>query len=177
MKIHLAVAAAALVALAAAGCAHTNSSPKSSQSTGSAETPPPAESPTHAPTAASGIPPVPAGAQAPVTNSSGLTYQDFVVGTGPMPSSGKTVTVHYTGWLTNGTKFDSSRDRGTPFQFSIGRGQVIGGWDEGVASMHVGGQRRLTIPPSLGYGANGAGGLIPPNATLIFDVELLAVAP
>ncbi len=171
MKTHVALAAAALLVLSAAGCAHTNSSPKSTQTTST----PPAQ-PAPAP-ATAGIPAVPAGAQAPVTTASGLTYQDFVVGTGAQPSPGKMVTVHYTGWLTNGTKFDSSRDRGQPFGFTIGQGQVIRGWDEGVMSMKVGGQRRLTIPAALGYGANGAGGVIPPNATLVFDVELLAVSP
>jgi FKBP-type peptidyl-prolyl cis-trans isomerase FkpA len=109
------------------------------------------------------------------TTESGLTYEDTAAGTGASPQAGQTVTVHYTGWLTDGTKFDSSRDRGTPFRFTIGRGQVIKGWDEGVATMKVGGLRRLTIPPALGYGARGAGGVIPPNATLIFDVELLAI--
>jgi FKBP-type peptidyl-prolyl cis-trans isomerase len=104
---------------------------------------------------------------------SGLRYMDEVVGGGPVPQAGKTVTVHYTGWLTNGTKFDSSRDRQRPFQFPLGQGRVIRGWDEGVASMHVGGKRRLLIPPELGYGAQGAGGVIPPHATLIFDVEVL----
>jgi FKBP-type peptidyl-prolyl cis-trans isomerase FkpA len=97
------------------------------------------------------------------------------VGTGDEARTGQRVTVHYTGWLTNGTKFDSSRDRGDPFAFALGRGQVIHGWDEGVAGMRVGGQRRLIIPPDLGYGARGAGGVIPPNATLVFDVELLKV--
>jgi len=111
-----------------------------------------------------------------VTTASGLQYQDVVVGTGDSPKVGQSVTVHYTGMLTNGTKFDSSVDRGQPFQFVIGVGQVIKGWDEGVLSMKVGGKRRLTIPAGLGYGAQGAGTLIPPNATLIFDVELLAVA-
>jgi peptidylprolyl isomerase len=111
----------------------------------------------------------------PVTTS-GLEYEDELVGTGDSPKTGQKVTVHYTGWLTNGKKFDSSSDRGQPFSFTIGRGQVIAGWDEGVAGMKVGGKRKLTIPPTLGYGAKGAGGIIPPGATLIFDVELLGIA-
>jgi peptidylprolyl isomerase len=108
-----------------------------------------------------------------VTTRSGLKYEDAVVGTGAKPKTGQTVVVNYTGWLTNGTKFDSSFDRDKPFSFVLGRGEVIKGWDEGVASMRVGGKRKLTIPPELGYGQKGAGGVIPPNATLIFDVELL----
>ena len=110
------------------------------------------------------------------STSDGLQYWDITVGTGTAASSGKTVKVNYTGWLTNGKKFDSSVDRGTPFSFKLGAGQVIKGWDEGVAGMKVGGKRQLKIPPELGYGAQGAGGVIPPNATLIFDVELLDVA-
>jgi peptidylprolyl isomerase len=110
-----------------------------------------------------------------VKTPSGLEYEDQEVGTGASPKPGQTAVVHYTGWLTNGKKFDSSRDRGEPFSFSIGRGQVIQGWDEGVLTMRVGGKRKLTIPASLGYGARGAGGVIPPNATLVFDVELLEV--
>lgn len=110
-----------------------------------------------------------------VTTASGLAYQDAKVGTGASPVKGKSVKVHYTGWLENGTKFDSSVDRQEPFDFVIGARQVIPGWDEGVMSMKVGGKRRLTIPAKLGYGARGAGGVIPPNATLIFDVELLDV--
>lgn len=106
---------------------------------------------------------------------SGLKYVDLVQGEGRQPRKGKTVLVHYTGWLEDGKKFDSSVDRGEPFSFRIGMGQVIRGWDEGVMSMRVGGKRRLTIPPKLGYGARGAGGVIPPNATLIFEVELLKV--
>ena len=108
---------------------------------------------------------------------SGLKYRDEVVGTGPEPRAGQSVTVQYTGWLDEGgkkgRKFDSSRDRNQPFTFTLGQGQVIQGWDLGVATMKTGGKRTLVIPPELGYGARGAGGVIPPNATLIFDVELL----
>jgi len=110
-----------------------------------------------------------------VTNPSGLQYEDLVVGTGPSPARGESVQVHYTGWLTDGSKFDSSKDRGTPFVFPLGMGRVIKGWDEGVASMKVGGKRKLIIPANLGYGAQGAGGVIPPNATLVFEVELLGI--
>ncbi len=109
------------------------------------------------------------------TTSSGLKYTDLVVGQGALPKKGQTITVDYTGWLTDGTKFDSSKDRHEPLEFQIGVGQVIRGWDEGVTTMRVGGKRRLTIPPQLGYGASGAGGVIPPNATLVFEVELLGV--
>jgi len=109
------------------------------------------------------------------TTPSGLRYVDEVVGDGDSPARGKTVRVHYTGRLTNGKKFDSSVDRNEPFEFTIGAGQVIRGWDEGVMSMKVGGKRQLIIPPGLGYGARGAPPVIPPNAELIFDVELLAV--
>lgn len=111
-----------------------------------------------------------------VTTPSGLKYVDIKEGTGATPQSGQTVEVHYTGTLENGTKFDSSRDRNTPFKFKLGIGQVIKGWDEGISTMKVGGQRRLIIPPELGYGARGAGGVIPPNATLIFLVDLLGVS-
>jgi len=110
-----------------------------------------------------------------VTTPSGLQYEDLTVGNGASPQNGQTVTVHYTGWLTNGTKFDSSVDRGRPFEFHIGQGEVIKGWDEGVATMKIGGKRKLTIPAELGYGQRGAGGLIPPGATLVFEVELLGV--
>jgi peptidylprolyl isomerase len=110
-----------------------------------------------------------------VTTPSGLKYEELKVGTGATPKAGQMVSVHYTGTLENGTKFDSSRDKGVPFEFPIGTGQVIKGWDEGVITMKVGGRRKLIIPPDLGYGAEGAGGVIPPNATLIFDVELLGV--
>jgi peptidylprolyl isomerase len=112
----------------------------------------------------------------PKSTSSGLQYWDITVGTGTAATSGKSVTVHYTGWLDKGgKKFDSSVDRGQPFMFQLGAGQVIKGWDEGVSGMKIGGKRQLRIPPELGYGARGAGGVIPPNATLIFDVELLGV--
>lgn len=110
-----------------------------------------------------------------VTTASGLKYQILKVGKGPVAKAGQTVSVHYTGWLTNGKKFDSSVDRNQPFEFTLGAGQVIRGWDEGVAGMMVGEKRKLTIPSDLGYGSAGAGGAIPPNATLIFDVELLGV--
>ncbi len=114
-----------------------------------------------------------------MTTPSGLQIIDTTVGTGASPRTGQTCVMHYTGWLSEGgakgKKFDSSVDRGQPFEFPIGQKRVIGGWDEGVATMKVGGKRTLIIPPQLGYGARGAGGVIPPNATLIFDVELLAI--
>jgi peptidylprolyl isomerase len=114
-----------------------------------------------------------------MTTSSGLQIIDTTVGTGASPQTGQICVMHYTGWLykdgAKGAKFDSSLDRGQPFEFAIGKHQVIGGWDEGVATMKVGGKRTLIIPPELGYGARGAGGVIPPNATLMFDVELLGV--
>ena len=113
------------------------------------------------------------------TTASGLQFEDTVEGTGAIATTGNFVSVHYTGWLYNngeaGSKFDSSKDRGQPFQFPLGGGQVIRGWDEGVAGMKVGGTRRLIIPAALGYGARGAGGVIPPNATLLFEVDLLGV--
>ena len=115
----------------------------------------------------------------PVTTSSGLQMIDTKVGTGASPRTNQTAVVHYTGWLyengVKGKKFDSSVDRNEPFEFPVGAGRVIRGWDEGVASMKVGGKRTLIVPPQLGYGARGAGGAIPPNATLIFDVELLGL--
>ena len=109
-----------------------------------------------------------------ITTASGLIIDDITIGSGAEASAGQGVTVHYTGWLTNGEKFDSSKDRDDPFVFPLGGGRVIRGWDEGVQGMKVGGTRKLTIPPDLGYGARGAGGVIPPNATLVFEVELLA---
>ena len=113
------------------------------------------------------------------TSASGLQYEDTLPGTGAVATAGQQVSVHYTGWLYNdgvkGAKFDSSKDRNEPFEFGLGQGMVIKGWDEGVQGMAVGGQRTLVIPPALGYGARGAGGVIPPNATLLFAVELLGV--
>jgi FKBP-type peptidyl-prolyl cis-trans isomerase len=117
----------------------------------------------------------PATTASEVTMPDGLKYTDDTIGTGAEAQPGKTVSVHYTGWLLDGTKFDSSRDRNQPFQFPLGGGRVIKGWDEGVAGMKVGGKRTLVIPPNLGYGAQGAGGVIPANATLKFEVELLDV--
>jgi FKBP-type peptidyl-prolyl cis-trans isomerase FkpA len=109
------------------------------------------------------------------TTPSGLQIEDITLGEGPAARAGQMVSVHYTGWLTDGRKFDSSLDRNDPFDFPLGRGRVIPGWDEGVQGMQVGGVRRLTIPPELAYGARGAGGVIPPNATLVFEVRLLAI--
>jgi FKBP-type peptidyl-prolyl cis-trans isomerase len=108
-----------------------------------------------------------------ITTASGMQYVDILIGEGDSPAAGNMVTVHYTGWLLNGKKFDSSVDRNQPFSFKLAAGQVIKGWDEGVASMQRGGQRRLILPPELAYGARGAGGVIPPDATLIFDVQLI----
>jgi peptidylprolyl isomerase len=120
------------------------------------------------------------GAKAPsvgaeVTTPSGLRYADIVVGDGPSPQTGQTAVVHYTGTLTNGVEFDGSRRKGRPYEFPLGRGEVIRGWDEGVATMKVGGRRRLTVPPQLGYGERGRPPSIPPNTTLVFDIELLGV--
>jgi peptidylprolyl isomerase len=110
-----------------------------------------------------------------IETATGLGYVDLVEGTGPMPKTGESVRVHYTGWLKSGTKFDSSHDRKEPLVFPIGKGRVIKGWDEGVGTMKVGGKRKLVIPAHLGYGQQGAGGVIPPGATLIFEVELLGI--
>lgn len=109
------------------------------------------------------------------TTRSGLIIEEILVGNGAEACAGQSVSVHYTGWLTDGTKFDSSKDRDDPFEFDLGGRGVIAGWDEGVQGMKIGGTRKLTIPPQLGYGAGGAGGVIPPNATLVFEIDLLAV--
>ena len=109
------------------------------------------------------------------TTQSGLQIEEIKIGEGDTAASGQFVSVHYTGWLTDGSKFDSSKDRDEPFEFSLGQRMVIAGWDEGVQGMRIGGIRKLTIPPQLGYGARGAGGVIPPNATLVFEVELLDI--
>jgi FKBP-type peptidyl-prolyl cis-trans isomerase FkpA len=114
-------------------------------------------------------------AMSEVTTASGLVIEELVVGEGAEACAGQMVSVHYTGWLTNGAKFDSSKDRNEPFEFPLGQRHVIAGWDEGVQGMKIGGTRKLTIPPALGYGARGAGGVIPPNATLVFEVELLGL--
>jgi FKBP-type peptidyl-prolyl cis-trans isomerase len=111
-----------------------------------------------------------------IQTASGLEYVEITEGTGAGPKTGDTVSVHYTGWLKSGKKFDSSVDRGEPFEFPIGKGRVIKGWDEGVGTMKVGGKRKLIIPAHLGYGERGAGGVIPPGATLVFEVELLGVS-
>lgn len=148
------------------GCA--KQAPSSSQGSTSSQSQPAATQPSSEPATS----PASANTTKP---PAGLVIKDEVVGKGPAAKSGDTVTVNYTGWLTDGTKFDSSLDRNQPFTFPLGAGQVIPGWDQGVAGMKVGGKRKLTIPPELGYGAQGAGGTIPPNATLVFEVELLKI--
>jgi peptidylprolyl isomerase len=169
-----------LSALLLLACVHSDGGVTRTPAPSSAEpmgprTAPPAAAPTlsrggpGAPTSIEGLP--------AVTTPTGLTYWVLREGTGPTPTPGQTVHVHYTGWLSNGTKFDSSYDRGRPLDFQVGAGRVIKGWDEGVATMKVGEMRQLLIPPALGYGPSGAGGVIPPNATLVFDVELLDVGP
>jgi len=171
---HMTCALAIMSCIAVAGCQQSSKSSATETSattstSGSATAVNPAASaaPTEsAPSAAGG---------AVTTTASGLKIEDLVVGTGATAENGKTVSVHYTGWLTDHTKFDSSYDRGQPLPVTLGQGQVIRGWEEGLIGMKVGGKRRLTIPPDLGYGSRGAGGVIPPNATLIFEVELVDV--
>jgi FKBP-type peptidyl-prolyl cis-trans isomerase len=167
--IHLALLASLIVVAAMiAGCSGT---PSAQAPTAPTSSQPQAAAPAPA-TAATSAAPASPGVTAPVT---ALKIVDKTVGTGPAAKAGDLVTVDYTGWLTDGTKFDSSLDSGKPFQFTLGNGEVIAGWDQGVAGMQVGGVRTLTIPPSLGYGANGANGVIPPNATLVFEVKLLKI--
>ena len=166
--------------LLTAACASPAASPTTAPTVKSGATAPAAQAPASpaakAPSAPSpGASPAGASGATATKTASGLLIEDVVVGTGPSPAPGQTAVVHYTGWLPDGTKFDSSLDRGQPFQFPVGGGKVIRGWDEGVATMKVGGKRRLIIPPELGYGPSGAGKVIPPNATLIFEVELLDV--
>jgi peptidylprolyl isomerase len=178
------IAAASLLALlgAVASCGRTQKTETAQQDTPSEQ--PAARKPAMAETAAppettvtAGVTTAAsaAGSEKMMTTASGLQFSDLVVGSGASPQVGQVAVVHYTGWLKDGTKFDSSLDRGQPFEFAIGRGMVIKGWDEGVSTMKVGGKRRLVIPPALGYGAQGAGGVIPPNAELTFEVELLGV--
>ncbi len=171
-----------LAGILIAGCGNSKTSSGSVSSQNEKKAPaaqtsqaarPPAETPATPPAATKEIPPVQD--KNAITTPSGLKYIDIVTGTGATPQTGQLVTVHYTGWLTDGTKFDSSVDRGQPFRFTLGEGRVIKGWDEGVSTMKIGGKRRLIIPPKLGYGERGAGGVIPPNAELTFDVELLGV--
>ncbi len=167
-----AIALALMAALLVAGCNEVaQKSGSSSSSSSSAVTPPPGTITSAAPSSGEA-----AGGRVHKL-ASGLQYEDLTVGSGKMAEPGMNVSVHYTGWLADSarTKFDSSHDRSQPFQFQLGGGQVIQGWDEGVKGMRIGGKRKLTIPPDLGYGARGASGIIPPNATLVFDVELLDV--
>ncbi len=168
-RLRLSLTACAPLTLALMGC-----DPVVNQAPPEMPTPPPVAS-TPAPAGKAFDPNPFKGNGKVVKTASGLQYEDMTIGTGKEAKSGSRASVHYTGTLENGTKFDSSRDKGEPFSFTIGASEVIKGWDEGVAGMKVGGRRKLTIPASLGYGAQGAGGVIPPNATLIFDVELMDV--
>ncbi|MFH7024592.1 MAG: FKBP-type peptidyl-prolyl cis-trans isomerase [Heteroscytonema crispum UTEX LB 1556] len=177
--VGLMIVCCSMVACTQQGDTQQTSNPTNATSTPSVAANEASVTPTPTPTATSTTTNTPktttTDAKKTITTASGLKYVELKVGTGATPKPGQIVLVHYTGTLENGTKFDSSRDRGVPFDFPLGTGQVIKGWDEGLSTMKVGGRRQLIIPPELGYGANGAGGVIPPNATLIFDVELLGV--
>ena len=166
---------AMLLVLLAVGCNQTSTTHTTSTATGGTESPPSAAAPntTTSPAPGTSAPSATSGQEQMLPG--GLKYVDETVGDGAIAEAGKTVSVHYTGWLTDGTKFDSSLDRGQPFSFRLGAGQVIRGWDQGVSGMRVGGKRKLTIPPDLGYGASGSPPVIPPNATLVFEVQLLGV--
>ena len=161
------------VALAAALAACAEEAPEPEDTAEPAEAIAPAPAP--APLATTYAPELNVNLDGMEETDSGLRYEVLKAGTGAVVQPGQTAVVHYTGWLPDGTKFDSSRDRGEPFGFPVGAGQVIQGWDEGVAGMAIGEERKLVIPPDLGYGPAGAGGVIPPNATLVFDVELLEI--
>jgi peptidylprolyl isomerase len=169
----------ALALMLLVGCAGQKAKQENTQGNAaparSAATPAQTQQAVPTPERSSPVAPTPTTDAQTKTLPSGLKYVDLVVGTGEAPKPGQVVSVHYTGWLVNGRKFDSSLDRGTPFQFTLGKGEVIKGWDEGVATMKVGGKRKLIIPPAMGYGPRGAGGVIPPDAILIFEVELLGV--
>ncbi len=184
-KILVTLAACSALALVSAGCAKKQAAePVKVESAQKAEAPAPVEA-VKAPEVVKAVEaaPAPAGEQkaegtveaVEVTTPSGLKFVELKIGEGELPQAGQTVIVHYTGTLTDGKKFDSSVDRGQPFSFVLGKGMVIKGWDEGLSTMKIGGKRKLIIPPELGYGARGAGGVIPPNATLLFDVELIGV--
>ena len=163
------------LALTLAGCNSSSSGGASSSSSVSGSSSATTTTPSATPAGdAAGSAGAVAGAKE-ISMPNGLKYVDLKVGDGQLAETGMTAQVHYTGWLTDGTKFDSSVDRNQPFSFILGAGNVIRGWDEGVKGMRVGGKRKLTIPPDLGYGSAGAGGVIPPNATLVFDVELLGL--
>jgi FKBP-type peptidyl-prolyl cis-trans isomerase len=171
MKLLTLIAVTTTLAVAFAGCTKNEETPPAASTPAAAATTPVASpAPSGSPAAsAAGAPTM---AQA---NATELKIEDTKEGTGEVAKAGQTVTVHYTGTLTDGKKFDSSVDRGQPFVFHLGAGEVIKGWDQGIVGMKVGGKRKLTIPPQLGYGERGAGAVIPPNSTLLFDVELLAV--
>jgi FKBP-type peptidyl-prolyl cis-trans isomerase len=175
------IAGALLIALAAVGASSCQKREEPAADAATEATPTVAPTDTSQVESIAPTAPAPSSKEAEVndpeltTTASGLKYKDLTAGTGAAAAKGKVARVHYTGWLVDGTKFDSSLDRNEPFEFPVGGGRVIKGWDEGVAGMKVGGKRRLVIPPDLGYGAAGAGGVIPPNATLVFEVELLEV--